>query len=116
MSIDPKETMPMTSEANRSRSGLPGSDGNIFTRNLLGNQGTQMRKKELVVLIRPTIIRSAEDWQRSTEQAMAGLSSAPQRTVVVNAAPVAAVSGASVADSVGPATAATVAPVRPARE
>lgn len=106
----------MTSEANRSRSGLPGSDGNIFTRNLLGNQGTQMRKKELVVLIRPTIIRSAEDWQRSTEQAMAGLSSAPQRTVVVNAAPVAAVGGASVAGSVGPATAANVAPVRPARE
>ena len=106
----------MTSEANRSRSGLPGSDGNVFTRNLLGNQGTQMRKKELVVLIRPTIIRSAEDWQRSTEQAMAGLSGAPQRTVVVNAAPAAAVGAASVAGSAGHASVAAVAPARPARE
>lgn len=81
----------MTSEANRSRSGLPGSDGNIIARNLLGNQGSTVRKKELVVLIRPTVIRTTEDWQRSTEHALAGITEPPTRTVVVDArAPLAA--------------------------
>ena len=73
----------MQSEGNRSRSGLPGSGDNIVTRTLFGNSVNSARKKELVVLIRPTIIRSAEDWQRSTEQALSSLDDGARRTVVV---------------------------------
>jgi MSHA biogenesis protein MshL len=73
----------MHSEGSRSRSGLPGSGDNAVTRTLFGNNNNAGRKKELVVLIRPTIIRTAEDWQRSTEQALAALGEAPSRTVVV---------------------------------
>lgn len=73
----------MTSEVSKSRSGLPGSGGNVITRNLFGNQDASGRKKELVVLIKPTIIRSADDWQRSTDAALAGLQPAATRTVTV---------------------------------
>lgn len=75
----------MQSDGNRSRSGLPGSGDNVVTRTLFGNSANTARKRELVVLIRPTIIRSAEDWQRSTEQALASMDEGPRRTVVVNA-------------------------------
>ena len=73
----------MQSQGNRSRSGLPGSDDNAVTRTLFGNSSGAARKKELVVLIKPTIIRTSEDWQRSTEQALSQLDSSPARTVVV---------------------------------
>lgn len=76
----------MTSEVSKSRSGLPGSGGNVITRNLFGNQDASGRKKELVVLIKPTIIRSADDWQRSTDAALAGLAPPATRTVTVPAA------------------------------
>ncbi len=76
----------MQTELNNRQSGVPGSNGNAITRTLFGNRNDSGRKRELVVLIKPTIIRTAEDWQRSTDQALAGLQSAPQRTVVVNAA------------------------------
>ncbi len=85
----------MQTEARRSRSGLPGSDGNAVSRNLLGNRADSVRKKELVVLIKPTIIRSAEDWQRSTEQALAAADTPPQRTVRVNAPAAPAVAAAA---------------------
>lgn len=75
----------MTSEVAKSRSGLPGSGGNAITRNLFGNQDATGRKKELVVLIKPTIIRNAEDWQRSTDDALAGLTPGAVRTVTVPA-------------------------------
>ena len=78
----------MQTESTRRASGLPGSNGNVVTRNLLGNTADSVRKKELVVLIKPTIIRNAEDWQRSTDQALAAFTDpvqAAQRTVVVNA-------------------------------
>jgi MSHA biogenesis protein MshL len=73
----------MQAETSRSRSGLPGSGGNRFTRNLLGNQEASGRKKELVVLIKPTIIRNAEDWQRTTNAALAGAAEVATRTVRV---------------------------------
>ena len=59
----------MQQESSRSSSGLPGSSDNIFTRTLFGNQARSSRKKELVVLLRPTIIRGVEDWQRTTQEA-----------------------------------------------
>lgn len=75
----------MQAETARRQSGLPGSASNNVTRTLLGNQADSGRKKELVVLIRPTILRNAEDWARSTQSAMAGLAAlddgAPRRTI-----------------------------------
>jgi MSHA biogenesis protein MshL len=57
----------MQVESARSLSGLPGSSQNAVTATLLGNRSQTGRKKELVVLIKPTIIRSADDWARSTQ-------------------------------------------------
>jgi len=83
----------MQMESSRRNSGVPGSGGNAVTRTLLGNQANSTRKKELVVLIRPTIIRNADDWERSTRAALASLedSTAPRRVVRVDGAPPAAV-------------------------
>jgi MSHA biogenesis protein MshL len=75
----------MQSESTRRQSGLPGSAGNPITRALFGNQADSGRKKELVVLVRPTILRSSDDWERSTRQALAGLDDAPRRTVHIDA-------------------------------
>jgi MSHA biogenesis protein MshL len=63
----------MQQESRRSTSGLPGAAGNVITRHLFGNNTNSGRKKELVVLIRPTILHDSDDWQRATAQASAGL-------------------------------------------
>jgi MSHA biogenesis protein MshL len=63
----------MQQESRRSTSGLPGAAGNVITRHLFGNNANSGRKKELVVLIRPTILHDSDDWQRATAQASAGL-------------------------------------------
>lgn len=79
----------MQVESSRRNSGLPGSGENAVSRTLLGNSANTGRKKELVVLIRPTIIRSSEDWERTTAQALASLedrSNAPRRIITVNPA------------------------------
>ena len=75
----------MQSEGSSRSSGLPGSSNNVVTRSLFGNRNDSGRKRELVVLIKPTVIRTTEDWQRSTDQALAGVLPTVQRTVVVNA-------------------------------
>ena len=54
----------MQMEASRRGSGLPGADSNPLTSMLFGNRANNGRKRELVVLIKPSIIRSAEDWQQ----------------------------------------------------
>ena len=103
----------MQSESTRRASGLPGSNGNVVTRNLLGNTADSARKKELVVLIKPTIIRNADDWQRSTDQALASFTDAaqaPQRTIVVNAP-----AAGSIAPVPAPTAASTINPVAPPR-
>ncbi|PXW95579.1 MSHA biogenesis protein MshL [Sphaerotilus hippei] len=64
----------MQVESGRSASGLPGSGQNSLTATLLGNRSQTARKKELVVLIKPTIIRSADDWARSTQGILQELS------------------------------------------
>lgn len=63
----------MQMESNRSASGLPGSTNTPFFSSLLGNKANSGRKKELVVLIKPTIIRSAEDWEAQTRRSRAAL-------------------------------------------
>ena len=52
----------MQMEATRRGSGVPGADSNVITSTLFGNRANSGRKRELVVLIKPSIIRSAEDW------------------------------------------------------
>ena len=54
----------MQMEATRRGSGLPGADSNPVTSLLFGNRANNGRKRELVVLIKPSIIRSAEDWEQ----------------------------------------------------
>lgn len=63
----------MQVESNRSASGLPGSTQIPFLSSLLGNKANSGRKKELVVLIKPTIIRTAEDWEAQTRRSRAAL-------------------------------------------
>lgn len=54
----------MQLESIRGASGVPGSTGRSFFSSLLGNRANTARKKELVVLIKPTIIRTAQDWEQ----------------------------------------------------
>jgi len=63
----------MQMESSRQSSGLPGASSNAITGTLFNNRVNAGRKKELVVLIKPTIIRGPEDWQRLTEQSRASL-------------------------------------------
>ncbi len=64
----------MQLSSSRGASGVPGStaEGNPFGF-LLGNRSSAARKKELVVLIKPTIIRTAQDWEAQTERSRAAL-------------------------------------------
>jgi MSHA biogenesis protein MshL len=63
----------MQMESSRQSSGLPGASSNALTGTLFNNRVHVGRKRELVVLIKPTIIRGPDDWQRLTEQSRASL-------------------------------------------
>lgn len=63
----------MQIESNRSNSGMPGSTNVPVLSTLFGNKIASSRKKEVVVLIKPTIIRSAADWEMQTQKAKASL-------------------------------------------
>ncbi len=63
----------MQLESSRRASGLPGSIDLPFFSSLLGNRVNSGRKKELVVLIKPTIIRNAQDWEEQTRRTRAAL-------------------------------------------
>ncbi len=63
----------MQIESNRSSSGLPGTSDVPFFSTLLGNRANTGRKKEVVVLIKPTIIRTAQDWEAQTRRTRAAL-------------------------------------------
>ena len=52
--------------SNRLTSGLPGTSDIPIAGALLGNRANSGRKKEVVVLIKPTIIRNAQDWEAQT--------------------------------------------------
>ena len=62
----------MQVESNRTASGLPGSSETIFS-SILGNKANTGRKKEVVVLIKPTIIRTQQDWDAQNARARAAL-------------------------------------------
>lgn len=63
----------MQLESSRKASGMPGTADVPFLSSILGNKVNSGRKKELVVLIKPTIIRSAEDWEAQTRRTKAAL-------------------------------------------
>jgi MSHA biogenesis protein MshL len=60
--------------SSRSASGVPGTTGtsNPFGF-LFGNRSNSGRKKELVVLIKPSIIRTPQDWETQTQRTRAAL-------------------------------------------
>jgi len=63
----------MQIESNRNASGLPGtSDVPVFS-SIFGNRANSGRKKEVVVLIKPSIIRTAQDWEAQTRRTRAAL-------------------------------------------
>lgn len=60
--------------SSQTASGVPGTTGASNPVGFLfGNRANAARKKELVVLIKPTIIRTAQDWEEQTERARAAL-------------------------------------------
>lgn len=63
----------MQLQTNRITSGLPGTSDMPIAGTLLGNRANSGRKKEVVVLIKPTIIRNAEDWEAQTLRARTAL-------------------------------------------
>ena len=63
----------MQMETNRKASGLPGTSDIPFLSTLLGNKANTGRKKEVVVLIKPSIIRTAADWEAQTRRTRAAL-------------------------------------------
>lgn len=63
----------MQMESNRKASGLPGTGDLPFLSFLLGNKANAGRKKEVVVLIKPSIIRTAADWEAQTQRTRAAL-------------------------------------------
>jgi MSHA biogenesis protein MshL len=63
----------MQLESNRKSSGLPGTGDIPLLSTLLGNHANIGRKKEVVVLIKPTIIRTTQDWETQTSRARAAL-------------------------------------------
>ena len=64
----------MQVSSSKTASGLPGSTGSSNALGfLLGNRANSGRKKELVVLVKPTVIRSAQDWEAQTAKARAAI-------------------------------------------
>jgi MSHA biogenesis protein MshL len=63
----------MQMESNRRSAGMPGTTDVPFFSSLLGHKSSSGRKKELVVLIKPTIIRSSADWEDQTRRTRAAL-------------------------------------------
>ena len=63
----------MQMESSRTSSGLPGTGGSAFLSTLFGNKAVTGRKKEVIVLIKPTIIRTAEDWEQQNRRARSAI-------------------------------------------
>ncbi len=63
----------MQLESSRTASGLPGTTSVPGWGALFGNRANQGRKKEVIVLIKPTIIPSAADWEAQGRRARAAL-------------------------------------------
>ena len=62
----------MQMDSSRNVSGVPGTTGSMFAP-LFGNKAAAGRKREVIVLIKPTIIRSAADWDEQSRKARVAL-------------------------------------------
>lgn len=62
----------MQMESTRSSSGLPGTTDKAFSW-LFGNKAATGRKREVIVLLKPTIIRNAADWEAQTTKARSAI-------------------------------------------
>jgi MSHA biogenesis protein MshL len=77
----------MQLESTRRTSGLPGASDIPIWSNFLSNKANTGRKKEVVVLIKPTIIRNNLDWEaqnRRTSLALDELESARARVIRID--------------------------------
>lgn len=63
----------MQMESSRNASGVPGTTGLGGFSALFGNRASVGRKKELVVLIKPSIIRTEQDWEQQNRRVRAAL-------------------------------------------
>ena len=72
--------------SSRRNSGVPGTSGNLITGTLFGNNANVARKRELVVLIKPTIIRNVEDWPQAAATAD-DAPGTPRRVIKLDASP-----------------------------
>ena len=63
----------MQIESSRTSSGMPGTSDVPFFSSLLGNKANTGSKKELVVLIKPSIVRTAQDWEQQTHRSNASV-------------------------------------------
>jgi MSHA biogenesis protein MshL len=79
----------MQVQSSDSRSGLPGTGKVPLLSNLLGNQQETGSKREIVVLIKPTIIRSAEDWRAQAREAAARMDEygKPRTVITIDGTP-----------------------------
>lgn len=83
----------MQIESTRSNSGIPGTTDKAFSW-LFGNKAATGRKREVIVLIKPTIIRNAADWEAQTTKARAAIDAMEAsrvRVIEMNGAPAAPV-------------------------
>ncbi|MFZ3128672.1 MAG: secretin N-terminal domain-containing protein [Rhodoferax sp.] len=63
----------MQMDSSRNASGLPGTTSIPVLSSLFGNKAVMGRKKEVIVLIKPTIIRTADDWEAQNRRARSAL-------------------------------------------
>ncbi len=63
----------MQMDSSRNASGLPGTTSIPVLSSLFGNKAVMGRKKEVIVLIKPTIIRTAEDWEAQNRRVRSAL-------------------------------------------
>jgi MSHA biogenesis protein MshL len=79
----------MQLESSRNASGVPGTTSLPGLGALFGNRASQGRKKEVIVLIKPTVIRTAEDWEaqnRRTRAALDDMDAARARVIKIDGA------------------------------
>jgi MSHA biogenesis protein MshL len=63
----------MQVESNRRSSGIPGVSDVPVLSSIFGNRANTGRKREVVVLIKPTIVRTSADWEAQTQRARLAL-------------------------------------------
>ena len=74
----------MQTESNNGLSGLPGASNAGPLGSLVSNQSRIGKKRELVVLIKPTVIKSSADWASTWNNASLLMKIQPQKVIEIN--------------------------------